>query len=309
MMQEGDSGVVEGLKRPFRDRNYRMLLVFSMYWNFAVNLAAPFFTVYLLKRLELSVFFVVVLGVLSQMVNLMFFRIWGTFADRFSNKAVISLSGVLYIITTLAWTYTTVPEKHFLTIPLLVLIHVMLGISSAGVTLATGNIGLKLAPKGGTTAYLASQNFVNSLAAGLGPFVGGVLAEMSSNWKMSWNITWGEGVGAIQIPFLSLSQLDFLFFFSFFIGLYGLRRLAHVKETGQIKDFIDISDLVAEVMVEMRAMSTMGGLRYLGRLPVSLLFSVFKIKLPKKTNSVNPSDSTGENAYKQDVKERGTGAP
>jgi|FLOH01.1.fsa_nt_gi MFS family permease len=288
---EGEHGILTTLKRPFENQNYRNLLIFSMYWNFAVNLAAPFFTVFLLKRLEMSMFFVVVLSVLSQLANLMFFRIWGNFADRFSNKAVIAISGVLYILTTLAWTYTTFPEKHFLTIPLLVLIHLMLGISSAGVTLATGNIGLKLAPQGGSTSFMASLNFVNSLSAGLGPFVGGLLAEACSQWKFSWDITWGSAGSDFHFPVLSLSQLDFLFFFSFFIGLYGLRRLAHVKEAGKIEDSIDVTDLIAEVLVEMRAMSTMGGLRYLGRLPIVLIFEVFKLRLPKSSNGQNTPSS------------------
>jgi len=285
-----EHGVFLAIKRPFKNKNYRNLLIFSMYWNFAINLAAPFFTVFLLKRLEMSLFFVVVLSVLSQLANLMFFRIWGSFADRFSNKAVIAISGVLYILTTLAWTYTTFPEKHLLTIPLLVLIHLMLGISSAGVTLATGNIGLKLAPHGGSTSFMASLNCVNSLSAGLGPFIGGLLAEACSQWEFSWEIKWASAGTSFHFPILSLSQLDFLFFFSFFIGLYGLRRLAHIKEVGKIEDAIDITDLIAEVIVEMRAMSTMGGLRYLGRLPMTMIFEVFKLK-PSKSSNGSKTDS------------------
>jgi len=44
-----------------------------------------------------------------------------------------------------------------------------MGVAMAGVTLASGNIGLKLAPKGEATVYLASSNLVNSIAAGIAP--------------------------------------------------------------------------------------------------------------------------------------------
>jgi len=37
---------------PFRDANFKNLIIFSGAWNSAVNLAAPFFTVYMLKRLQ-----------------------------------------------------------------------------------------------------------------------------------------------------------------------------------------------------------------------------------------------------------------
>jgi hypothetical protein len=39
------------LVAPFRDRNFRRLMVFLSSWNFAANLAAPFFAVYMLKTL------------------------------------------------------------------------------------------------------------------------------------------------------------------------------------------------------------------------------------------------------------------
>src|SRR5690606_23140308 len=38
----------------FADTNFRNLIIFLSLWSFAVNLAAPFVTVYLLKRLSLD---------------------------------------------------------------------------------------------------------------------------------------------------------------------------------------------------------------------------------------------------------------
>lgn len=43
-----------------------------------------------------------------------------------------------------AWTFTTLPEKYILTVPLLIVIHIVMGISMAGIALASGTIGLKL---------------------------------------------------------------------------------------------------------------------------------------------------------------------
>ncbi len=60
------------LALPFRDPNFRNLLIFLGSWNFAVNLAAPFFTVYLLQRLQFGVFPVIGLTVLGQVANLFF---------------------------------------------------------------------------------------------------------------------------------------------------------------------------------------------------------------------------------------------
>ncbi|PIP14010.1 MAG: MFS transporter, partial [bacterium (Candidatus Stahlbacteria) CG23_combo_of_CG06-09_8_20_14_all_40_9] len=126
--------------QPFRDANFKNLLMFLGSWNFAVNLAAPFFTVYMLKRLQLDMSFIIGFTVLSQLTNLAFLRIWGRFSDRFSNKSVLGVNGPLFMMCILAWTFTTLPGKYILTIPLLVVIHIFMGISTAGVTLASGNI-------------------------------------------------------------------------------------------------------------------------------------------------------------------------
>ncbi|PIQ96461.1 MAG: MFS transporter [Nitrospinae bacterium CG11_big_fil_rev_8_21_14_0_20_56_8] len=282
---EAHESFFKTIQRPVQDENFKKLLTFSMWWNFAVNLAAPFFTVYLLKRLGLPVFLVVALGVLSQMVNLVFYRVWGGFADRFGNKAVLAVSGSLYAVTVLFWTFTTFPQKHFLTIPLLFLIHALLGISSAGVTLASGNIGLKLAPQGQATPYLAALNFVNSLSAGLAPLLGGVFAGFLEQWELSWTLELKSPEHDWHIPVMNLSQLDFLFFFSFLFGIFALTRLRRVEDTGHVKGPIDIREVISEAMVEMKSMSTMGGLRYMAHFPLNLMFSIFKLKLPKGNES------------------------
>ena len=133
---------------PFRNKNFRRLLAFLGSWNFAVNLAAPFFTVHMLKRMELSLALVVGLGTLSQMAAYLMVSQWGAIADRFSNKSVLSVCAPLFILCIFAWTFTMFPDRHVLTIPLLIAIHVATGVASAGVTLASGNITLKLAPRG-----------------------------------------------------------------------------------------------------------------------------------------------------------------
>jgi len=171
--------------RPFKDANFKNLIMFLGSWNFAVNLAAPFFTVYMLKRLQMDMSFIIALAVLSQLTSLSFLRIWGRFSDRFSNKSVLGVGGPLFLLCILAWTFTTMPEKYVLTIPLLVAIHIFTGISMAGVTLASGNIGLKLAPKGQATAYLAANSLVNSLAAGSAPVLGGKFADFFAERELS----------------------------------------------------------------------------------------------------------------------------
>ncbi|PIS26917.1 MAG: MFS transporter [bacterium (Candidatus Stahlbacteria) CG08_land_8_20_14_0_20_40_26] len=262
--------------QPFRDANFKNLLMFLGSWNFAVNLAAPFFTVYMLKRLQLDMSFIIGFTVLSQLTNLAFLRIWGRFSDRFSNKSVLGVNGPLFMMCILAWTFTTLPGKYILTIPLLVVIHIFMGISTAGVTLASGNIGLKLAPKGQATAYLATNSLVNSLAAGIAPVLGGKFADFFAGRELSWVLKWTSPGGGLTFQTLNLQQWDFFFVFAFLIGLYSIHRLAMVKEVGEVKEKIVLQELVSEIRKEMRNLSTAGGLRQVIQFPFYIVKTTFK---------------------------------
>lgn len=69
---------------PFRDRNSRQLINFLFLWNFVAQLAVPFFTVYMLTKLDMNLTWVVGLGVLSQLANVLFLRVWGPFVESTS---------------------------------------------------------------------------------------------------------------------------------------------------------------------------------------------------------------------------------
>jgi hypothetical protein len=49
--------------RPLKDLNFRRLLVFNSAWLFAVNMATPFFTVFMLKTLGLTLTYVIPLAI------------------------------------------------------------------------------------------------------------------------------------------------------------------------------------------------------------------------------------------------------
>ncbi|MBI4042164.1 MAG: MFS transporter [Deltaproteobacteria bacterium] len=233
--------------QPFRDPNFRQLIFSLGGWNFAVNLAVPFLTVYMLNQLHLNLTTIIALTALNQAAYLKSLKGWGKISDRWSNKSVLAICGPFYLLSLLAWTFTTLPDKHLLTLPLLIVIHVTMGISMAGITLASGNIGLKLAPSGQATSYLATKNFVNSIAAGIAPILGGAFADTFTSRELSWTLRWTSPGGEVAIEALSFEGFDFFFFTAFLIGLYALSRLALVKEVGEVKEQIIWSEFFAFV--------------------------------------------------------------
>jgi MFS family permease len=259
------------LSTPFRDGNYRHLLRFLFLWGLALNLSIPFFAVYMLQRLGLSLPAVIGFSILAQASNILFLRVWGPLADRFGIKAILSVSASLYLLVILGWTFTTVPERHFLTIPLLVVLHILAGVAAAGVTLATATIGLKLAPKGQATAYLAAAGLATSLGVGLGPLIGGYLGDFFSMRQLDLIFTWTSPLRSLQIPAFSLVGFDFVFCITFILGLFTLGALVALREEGEVGREVVLDALLAPMRQATRPMSSVPGLSFLSHFPYGLL--------------------------------------
>ena len=172
------------------------------------------------------------------------------------------------------------PEKYFLTIPLLVLIHIVMGLSSAGVSLASGNINLKLAPKGQATVYLAVNTIVNSIAAGVAPVLGGKFADFFAGRELAWTLNYKSPTGAFSIATLNLQQWDFFFAIAFLIGLYAIHRLALVKEVGEVEEKIVVQELLSEAKTQVRILSSIEGLRQMVSFPLSMVRNITERIIP-----------------------------
>jgi MFS family permease len=262
------------LKQPFRDLNYRRLIVFLAVWNFAVNLAAPFYTVYMIKVLDMKLSWIIGLSVLSQGINVLFFHIWGKLADRFSNKSCLTVAGPLFIIGIGIWPFLTLPDKYALTFPLLIGIHVLSGISTAGVTLCSSNIALKAAPQGKATVFLATNALTNGIAATVAPILAGLLADVLANEELSFEITWRSmqtHTERFGMSALSFQGTDFLFVFAFFVGIYAIHRLLAVTEQGDVEEKVVIVELYNETRHALRSVANIAGIRHLTYFPYAII--------------------------------------
>ena len=262
----------ERLATPLRDSNFRKLLRFLFYWSFSSNLAIPFFAVHMLQTLEMPVVWVIGLSILSQIFNILFLRVWGPLADRFSNKVILSIGISLYLLVIAGWIFVTLPDKYFLTIPLLIILHIFAGIASAAVSFTVGTIGLKLSPKGEATSYLASASLATNIGAGLGPVAGGFLADLFSTRQVNLTLTWIDPSSTINLPFLSITGRDFLFGIAFILGMLTLGMLASIREEGDVGREVVLESLYEPIKDISRPMSTVPGLTFLANLP----FSFFK---------------------------------
>lgn len=270
-LPEQKPSLITTIAAPFRDRNYRKLLRFLFLWGLAINLATPFFAVYMLQRLGLPLSAVIGFSILSQAFSIMFFRVWGRLSDQFGHKTVLSVCVSLYLLVILGWTFTTIPERYFLTIPLLVILHILAGVAASGVTLSTGTIGMKLAPPGQATAYIAGAGLAINLGAGLGPLLGGRFADYFSMRQLSLTFEWMDPNRYLEIGALHLTGFDFLFGITFILGLITLTLLSGVREEGEVSREVILDALQAPMRELSRPFSTIAGLSFLSQFPYGYL--------------------------------------
>ncbi|MCY4530543.1 MAG: MFS transporter [Chloroflexi bacterium] len=263
--------IVGTLGAPFRDRNFRGLISFMFMWNFVAQMAVPFFAVYMLLRLEMPLSLVVGLGVLSQAANVLFIRVWGTYVDRFGSKVVLSLCSSLYFLVILAWTFTTLPDRHDLTVPLLVILHILIGVATAGINIASTTIRMKMSPPAESTAYLTAVSLTSSVAAGISPLIGGAFVDYFSVRHLQIAVEWVSPATEVEFPALFLTGYDFLFAIAFVLGLFTLTLLGRIKEEGEVDEDVVMDELMTQTRTNLRSLNSVPGLSVLSHFPVSTL--------------------------------------
>ena len=226
-------------KGPLASQNFTRLLVFNSAWVFAISLATPFFTVFMLKSLGLPISYVISLSIIAQLFSILTIRTWGKFSDRYSNKSIISISAPIYIICIIGWCFVGIYTRYYLNIALLVVLHIFTGIATAGINLSLTNMGLKLSPKKDAIVYLSVKNIITAVFSSLGPLIGGVLADLFAERSLTLNATWTSTGSSQVVRIISLHEWNFLFLIGALLALLSLELLSRVKETGEIhKDVV-----------------------------------------------------------------------
>lgn len=259
------------LRAPFEDGEFRRVIVFMTSWNFASNLAAPFVTVYLLKQLGYGIGTVTTLWIASQMANALTLYQWGRLSDRLSNKAILAVALPVYLGCVVGLPFAALPEVHALTLPLLYSIHLVMGAASGGIALATGNLGLKLAPQGRGTSYLAAVGLAGAIAGGLAAMLGGALADWFGSRELSLVLQWSAPGAQHAIPVVNLRHWEFLFALSFVCGSYVLHALSRINEGREVSERQVIQEFVSEASRSLQQISPIDGLKDVVLFPLGRL--------------------------------------
>jgi MFS family permease len=167
--------------RRMKDNNFGRFTLYVMLMAFAVNLASPFFAVYMLREQGVGLGFTylafIAVTVSAQLCQMLFMPVWGKFSDRYGNLIVLKICGLLVPLIPMLWLLSpnfTYPANLIY----LITIEGIGGFFWAGFNLASTNFIYDAVTKqrrGICFAYFGALN-------GVGVFVGATMGGLLANY-------------------------------------------------------------------------------------------------------------------------------
>jgi MFS family permease len=196
----------------FRDPNFVRLLLFTGLFGMCLYLGNPFYSVYVLTELPLTVGDLTKLTTISTVGALLSLKTWGRLTDRFGNKPIMVTSALTWLLfAAVSWLFSS-PEHHgHLYANYFVTGFMMAGFQQIG----QFNLMIKMVPAENKAHYISVYfSFTNMLIA-LGPLLGGVILKQL---PADAGILFGQHltryhvliVGSLALCLLTLHLLQFV---------------------------------------------------------------------------------------------------
>lgn len=170
--------------RRARRSNFTRFILFTGLIHFSVQISGPFFAPYMLRDLSFSYLeFTAVMGTVV-LVQFLTMNGWGVFADRFGNKSVLTLTGLLLPLIPWLW----LPYQSF---GYVVAIQVFGGFVWAGFSLSMGNYLFDTVSAPRRAVCVALYNSANALGTFGGATLGGWLGTQIRAHAPLGILPWG----------------------------------------------------------------------------------------------------------------------
>jgi MFS family permease len=171
-------------------RAFLLFVAFGAVWSFAANCFGPFYHVFMFEQVNFSAFNVGLFATLSQLGGVLSLPAWGRLLDRYGNKAVMTVSLLLWQLQNFLWCFLT-PDNRWLLYPM----WLWGGATSAGFVLGQFTLLLRLIPLEARSLALGVNSAVTSLFAAAAPIAGGAI--------LAWALPrWGDALAVYHVCFL-----------------------------------------------------------------------------------------------------------
>jgi len=156
--------------RRFKESNFVKFTLYVASVTFATQLAAPYFSVYMLRHLHLDYLQYMSIHMSAVIASLLAFPIWGRHADHVGNARVLKTTSFLVPIIPFLWLISAYP-------PYLIAVELFAGFAWGGFTLCAANYIYDAVRPEKRVRCLGYFNLINGIAVFAGASLGGFLAE------------------------------------------------------------------------------------------------------------------------------------
>jgi MFS family permease len=226
------------------------LLPFTAFFasmQFAVAIASPFFTLYMLRDLQFSYVAFMFNTAASVCVQFLTLNRWGRLADLFGNRLILVTTGIMIPFLPALWLVST--DYGYL-----LAVQAVSGLVWAGFSLSAANTVFDLTPRARRATLMAVHNVVAAGAVFAGAMVGGWLGtnlpDSVDLFGEQWN--WLTPLYGVFV----LSTLARLAVAAWFLPrLQEVRRVRRMSRTGlifRVTRLHPVSGLVFEVVGRFR---------------------------------------------------------
>ncbi|MFW6306152.1 MAG: MFS transporter [Bacillota bacterium] len=194
----------KNLKLPFKYISFRHFIIFSVCWGFSVSLASPFFSVYMIKIIEIPFTIIGLFGIISALSGIFAMRLLGKFINKYGPKPLLYFCSIGASIIPALWLFAT-PENY----NIIWFINIFSGFFWSGIGIASSSMIMNLAPSEENAVSYAAFSFLTGISGAIAPIIGGYLATIFNNVRLL-NMT-GLKLLFITSSILRLSTIPLLY--------------------------------------------------------------------------------------------------
>ncbi|WP_438431846.1 MFS transporter [Gorillibacterium sp. sgz500922] len=180
------TGLASMLRLPLQDRSFMRASIFLSAWLLLQGMVVPLYAFIMLNNLGLSQGRVSAMTIIQTLAMVASFYIWGQLNARYSNKQLLFWTLPIIAASCLSWGLLSVLPV----LPVLMLVHVLIGFGVGGFNQLVFNFIIGDTPKSERPMFIAVYSAITGIAGFIGPIVGGwVFEELKGS--PAWLQTYG----------------------------------------------------------------------------------------------------------------------
>ncbi|MFH1230907.1 MAG: MFS transporter [Planctomycetota bacterium] len=219
--------------------NFARFVFYVALINMSVMIAGPFFAVYMLRDLHFSYVQFTVGTAATTLTQFVVMRYWGKLCDRFGNKKILNITGVMISLVPIVWVLS--PNFYWI-----LAYQIFAGLFWSGFGLASGNFIFDAVSPPKRARCVAYLSLLNSIGMFLGATFGGWISAYLSDYLIifGWHIVL---TSSLQVLFLISGLLRLVISAVFLPHIKEVRKVETIPTWKLIFQIIQIRPLFGPI--------------------------------------------------------------